>query len=166
MKTEVNEELPLGGMWKQVPPPVVKAQLEEIVLDMLCSLRAVSKAKAPKDFLDGNITASIVSRLSLPLYDQTFAHQINGTISKDYIQFALGEVWTRRHRIENGRADLYIGRSTGQALPTEQMCKIEENLAASAESNCPSLSICSAMLCTDSLHAGPPSNEAPRSSQV
>ena len=68
-------------MWRQVPPPVARAQLEEIVLDMLCNIRAVSKANAPKEFLDGSITSKIVERVSMPLYDETFSHQINGSIS-------------------------------------------------------------------------------------
>ena len=124
------EELPKGGMWRQVPPPVVKAQLEEISLDMLCNIRAVSKATAPSDFLEGQITGHIVSRLSLPLYDQTFSHQINGTVSKDYVQFGLGEVLTRQHTIEPGRADLYIGRCANFPYPESEMQKIEEGLAA------------------------------------
>ena len=53
------EELPLGGMWKQVPPPVVKAQLEEIVLHMLCNLRGVTEASAPKEYLEGTITSNL-----------------------------------------------------------------------------------------------------------
>ncbi len=72
--------------------PVVKAQLEEIASDTLCDIRTVSKATAPKDFLENTIAANTVSRLKLPLYDQTFSHQITDTVSKDYIQFALGDI--------------------------------------------------------------------------
>jgi len=117
-------------MWKQVPPPAIKAQLEEIVLDVLCNIRAVSKAHAPPTFLEGSLTSNVVSRLSLPLYDQTFSHQINGTISKDYIQFALGEVWTRNHQIEMGEAAFYIGRNTGHAFPQKEIHTIEEAIEA------------------------------------
>ena len=42
----------------------------------------------------------------------------------------MGEVWTRTHQIEQGRANLYIGRCTGQAFPVEQIRQIEESLAA------------------------------------
>ena len=124
------DERPLGGFWNSVPPPVARAELEEIVLDMLCMIRSVSRANAPADFIEGKLTASVVSRLSFTLYDATFAQQINGTLSKDYVQFGHGEVLTREHTIEPGRANLYIGRCTGFPFPERETRQLEESLAA------------------------------------
>ena len=64
------------------------------------------------------------------LYDQAFSQQINGSISKDYVQFGHGEVMTRKHAIEPGRADLYIGRCTNFSFLEQETLAIEEALAA------------------------------------